>query len=165
MSAEPALGLLLDAAGIQARIPHAGPMALLDRLLEAREEGLSCESDTHRRPDHPLRTASGLLAPAAIEYAAQAMALHGALLQEARSRATGEPQVPTPGFLASVRQVHFHVARLDTIEGPLKVEAWRLAGEGDQILYRFALHGGGQPVAEGRAAVVLNTPLSAEPAP
>jgi predicted hotdog family 3-hydroxylacyl-ACP dehydratase len=153
MSTPPAT---LDAAGIARRIPHAGRMCLLDRLLAWSPQTIVCEATGHTAPDHPLRSASGLLAPAAIEYAAQAMALHGALIHEAQA----DPGAgPTPGFLASVRGVHLHVPRLDTLTAPLQVQAERLAGEGHHILYRFTVHAGPQPVAEGRAAVVLNTPL------
>ena len=147
----------LDAAGIARRIPHAGRMCLLDRLLAWSPQSIVCEATGHTATDHPLRSASGLLAPAAIEYAAQAMALHGALIHEAQA----DPGAgPTPGFLASVRGVQLHVPRLDTLTGrACMVRAERLAGEGQHILYRFTVHAGARPVAEGRAAVVLNTPL------
>lgn len=146
----------LDASGIAQRIPHSGRMALLERLLHWTPQSITCETGTHLAADHPLRTAHGVLAPAAIEYAAQAMALHGALIGEAASGGTGEP---TPGFLASVRGVQFHVPRLDTLGAPLTVQAEREAGDGTHILYRFLVTAGSQPVAEGRAAVVLNTPV------
>jgi predicted hotdog family 3-hydroxylacyl-ACP dehydratase len=109
-----------------------------------------------------LRTRSGLLATAAIEYAAQAMALHGALI----SQASGAPA--TPGYLASARGVQMHVLRLDDLPLPadadspdeLRIEATRQAGDARQILYAFSVRHAGRPIAEGRAAVVLNTPLS-----
>ena len=41
---------------------------------------IHCLAVDHRDPAHPLRSRGGLLAGAAIEYAAQAMALHGGLL-------------------------------------------------------------------------------------
>lgn len=151
MSVSPAT---LDHAGIAARIPHHGRMCLLDRLLRWSATDIECSASGHADPAHPLRTASGLLAPCAIEYAAQAMALHGALMAPPE-------QGPTPGYLASVRGVRLHVRRLDQAAAPLRVQAERLAGDARQILYRFALHdGAGAPLAEGRATVVLNTPLA-----
>ncbi|WKB54187.1 hydroxymyristoyl-ACP dehydratase [Eleftheria terrae] len=143
----------LDHAGIAALVPHAGSMCLLERLLSCDAERIRCEAGNHRRPDHPLRSASGLLASAAIEYAAQAMALHGALL----ARAAGG--TARPGFLASARSVQWHRLRLDDLPGPLEVEAIRQAGDERQILYAFSVRHAGEPVAEGRAAVVLDTPL------
>lgn len=143
----------LDAAGISALIPHSGRMCLLDELLAWDGTHIHCRSRSHRALDHPLRSAGGLLACHAIEYAAQAMALHGGLL----ARAAGT--VATPGFLASVRGVQLHRWRLDDLPGLLDVQAERLAGDERQLLYAFTLRHGGLPVAEGRAAVVLNTLL------
>lgn len=143
----------LDHAGIAARVPHAGTMCLLDRLVDWSAEHVRCRARGHRDPGHPLRSASGLLAPCAIEYASQAMALHGAL-----AAPPGTP--PRPRFLAAARGVRLHVARLDPVEGDLVVTATRLAGDGQQALYRFALEDeAGRPLVDGRATVVLNTPL------
>ncbi len=148
----------LDRAGIAARIPHTGSMCLLDRLERWDAEAIHCTSRSHTQADNPLRTAGGLLAPNAIEYAAQAMALHGGMLATAGS-------TPSAGFLASARGVRLSVARLDEIDGALHVHARRLSGDDTQVLYEFALRDErGQPVAEGRAVVVLNTPLSMESA-
>lgn len=144
---------LLDAAAIEALIPHSGRMSLLDGLLSWDAERIVCVSDSHRASDHPLRTPSGLLAGAAVEIAAQAMALHGAL------RARAEGGEATPGYLASARQVTLHRMRLDDLSGPLHIEAIRQAGDAQQILYAFTVRHGAEAIAEGRAAVVLNTPL------
>jgi predicted hotdog family 3-hydroxylacyl-ACP dehydratase len=143
----------LDHAGIAQRIPHHGSMCLLERLQAWSPAGITCVALSHRDPANPLRSASGLLAPCAIEYAAQAMALHGALMATA--------DVPaTPGYLASVRHVRMNVERLDTVEGPLTVQAERLAGNAQQVLYRYAVSDEqGRLLVDGRATVVLNTPL------
>ena len=144
----------LDRDGIAARIPHSGSMCLLERLERWDAESIHCSTRTHLQPDNPLRTAGGLLAPNAIEYAAQAMALHGGLL-------AAEGSAPSAGFLASARNVRFSVARLDEVAGPLQVQARRLSGDTNQVLYEFAVKdGGGLMLAEGRAVVVLNTPLA-----
>ena len=145
--------------GIAALIPHSGTMCLLARLDAWDMQRIVCAATNHREVDHPLRTRRGLLAPAAIEYAAQAMALHGALIGEA----TGMPA--TPGYLASARGVQLAVLRLDDLPAAapdeLRIEAVRQAGDARQILYAFTVHHADRLLAEGRAAVVLNTPLSA----
>ena len=140
----------LDHAGIAARVPHAGRMCLLSSLVGWTAEHIHCLATGHSDPAHPLRTASGLLAPCAIEYAGQAMALHSAL-----NAAPGAP--PRVGFLASARSVQLHVPRLDTAPGPLHVHATRLAGDGRQALYRFSLvDATGRPLVAGRVTVVLD---------
>lgn len=143
----------LGHAAIALRIPHAGAMCLLDSLLDASDSTIRCRIVNHAEPAHPLRSSSGLLSACAIEYAAQAMALHGSLL-------AAQHTPPTPGFLASARTVRLLVPRLDDRPGPLQITATRLASGADQALYRFELHDGrGELLVEGRAAVVLNTPL------
>ena len=137
---------------IAARIPHQGRMCLLDRVRAWDAESMACTTGSHRDPDNPLRSAGGLLSPCAIEYAAQAMALHGALIAPPDGG-------PRPGFLASVRDVRFSVSRLDLLPGDLEIQVRRLAGTGSQVLYQFQVSCEGAPVAEGRAAVVLDTPL------
>lgn len=150
---------MLTQAGIAALIPHSGSMCLLDQLVEWDADCIVCVATNHRAADHPLRTRRGLLAPVAIEYAAQAMALHGALI----GQAAGAPA--TPGYLASARGVQLHVLRLDDLPtaapDELRIEATRQAGDAQQILYAFHVSHAGRPIADGRAAVVLNTPLAA----
>ncbi|CAN5682426.1 phosphotransferase [soil metagenome] len=146
----------LDRAGIARRIPHSGTMCLLDRLESWSADAIHCTTGTHTASDNPLRTASGLLAPNAIEYAAQAMALHGGMLAV-------EGSVPSAGFLASARNVKMAVERLDDIAGLLHVRARRLSGDARQVLYEFDLTDSeGRAIADGRAVVVLNTPLAME---
>lgn len=147
--------LSLDREAIARLIPHQGAMCLLARLDAWDDTRIACAATSHRHAGHPLRSTGGrLLAPCAIEYAAQAMALHGALCAQAGGPAT-------PGFLASARGVRFHRLRLDDLPGELRIEAERQAGDERQILYRFIVSHEGQPIADGRATVVLNTPLAA----
>ena len=141
-------------AEIAALIPHQGRMNLLDAVLACSPQVITCRARGHGRADHPLRLDGTLPAPVGIEYAAQAMALHGAL--NARPGVRGRP-----GFLASARGVRLHVARLDDVAGDLHVQVDHLAGDERQALYRFALHDeGGRLLVDGRATVVLDTPLT-----
>ncbi|VTU28168.1 hydroxymyristoyl-ACP dehydratase [Variovorax sp. PBL-E5] len=149
----------LDRAGIAQRIPHSGTMCLLERLESWDAQAIHCTTTTHARAENPLRTAGGLLSPNAIEYAAQAMALHGGLL-------AAEGSEPSAGFLASARNVRLAVERLDDVAGTLHVHAQRMSGDVNQILYEFAVKDAqGRALAEGRAVVVLNTPLAGKESP
>ena len=146
----------LDRDGIAQRIPHSGSMCLLDRLESWDAMSIHCTTSSHTLADNPLRTASGLLAPNLIEYAAQAMALHGGLLAP-------EGAEPSAGFLASARNVRTSVARFDDVPGALQVHAQRMSGDARQVLYEFAVRDAdGRALAEGRAVVVLNTPLAGD---
>lgn len=145
----------LDHAAIAGLIPHAGRMCLLARVDAWDAQRIRCSATSHRASDNPLRSASGLLATAAIEYAAQAAAVHGAL----NARAAGHSAAP--GFLASARGVKLHRLRLDELAGELAVDTEHLAGHDRQLLYAFTVRHQGTAVAEGRLAVVLDTPLPA----
>ncbi len=139
----------LDRAGIAARVPHAGSMCLLDALLAWSDTAIACRATGHRDVANPLRDANGLPAVAAVEYASQAMALHGAL-------AAGDEAVAAPGMLVAVRNVRLLVPRLDTVDGDLRVSAGRIAGDERQALYAFALHDdAGALLVDGRATVWL----------
>jgi predicted hotdog family 3-hydroxylacyl-ACP dehydratase len=140
----------LDYAGIAARVPHSGNMCLLHGLLAWSASSITCSAISHRSSTNPLRAGGALLSANAIEYAAQAMALHGSLCAAPGS-------APTPGFLASVRSVRLHAPRLDTAPGALRIQADKLAGDTQQALYAFAvLDEQGAALVDGRATVVLN---------
>lgn len=141
-----------DREWIAQHIPHQGTMCLLDRVESFDAERLVCIATSHTHADNPLRAHGRLGAATGIEYAAQAMAVHGALL------AQQEGGRPKAGFLASVRSVGLHVERLDDIPGALRVEAVRIHSEGSSILYGFTVHAEQtqQLLLEGRAAVILN---------
>lgn len=144
----------LDHAGIAACIPHSGSMCLLHALLQWDADHVHCTALSHRDPANPLRQAGQLLAPVALEYASQAMALHGGL-----SAPPGTP--PKPGFLAAARGVVMHVSDLASVPGPLHVHATRQVGDDRQAVYQFSLQDeAGEVLVSGRATVVLNTPLA-----
>lgn len=143
----------LDRAGIAARVPHRGAMCLLDAMESCSADEIVCRITNHAAASNPLRLDDQLPAASALEYASQAMALHGSL-----AASGGKP--PTSGFLASARDVRLQVARLDGADGPLRVLARRLAGDAGQAMYRFELRDAhGRLLVEGRTTVVLDTPL------
>ncbi|MEM5403562.1 hotdog family protein [Paraburkholderia unamae] len=151
--ANAAPGAPLDRAWIAARIPHSGAMCLLDAVQAWDETRIRCVATSHRDPHNPLRSRGRLAAVCGVEYAAQAMAVHGALLGALDGATVGRPRV---GFLASVRSVVAHVERLDTLASPLAIEAERVSGSGNTILYGFTVRGAGRVLLTGRAAVMLD---------
>ena len=157
----------LDRTWIEQNIPHHGRMCLLDEVMEWDAQHIRCRSGTHRLPDHPLRSQGRLGVACGIEYAAQAMAVHGALAAGAlahgassagalrRLSGKGRSEV---GFLASLRDVRLHVLRLDDIESDLICDALLVAGDHGSALYEFALTSESPPqrLLSGRATVVFD---------
>ena len=135
---------------IAALIPHAGAMCLLDSVFFWDDKKIVCLASSHRDSDHPLASDGQLLAVCGIEYAAQAMAVHGGLTANAGKRSAA-------GYLASVRDVVCHDDRLDLLLDDLEVTATRLAGDMSGAVYGFVLRHGTATILEGRAAVVLDT--------
>lgn len=129
------------------RIPHAGRMALIERVTHVDADSLDAESDNHRDSDHPLRRDGQLQGVHLCEYGAQAMAVHGALCQgEGAAR---------PGMLVALREVNLHVDRIDDLGGSLRIQARREHADARAWLYQFSVYHGDQCLAEGRAMVVL----------
>jgi predicted hotdog family 3-hydroxylacyl-ACP dehydratase len=73
----------LDHAWLLAHLPHQGSMCLLDAVTDWDAQRIRCMATSHRDVDNPLRAHDRLGAACGIEYAAQAMAAHGALLAAA----------------------------------------------------------------------------------
>jgi predicted hotdog family 3-hydroxylacyl-ACP dehydratase len=140
--------VLIERAAIAERIPHKGRMCLLDGVLAWDAGSIRCMATSHRDPDNPLRHRDRLAALCGIEYAAQAMALHGALC--------GAVATPRAGYLAGVRDCVCRIARLDLLEADLLIEARRIFDDGRHSLYEFALHCNELELLSGRAAVVLD---------
>ena len=140
----------MNRSWIESRIPHRGRMCLLEEVLSWDAQGITCRSCTHRAADHPLRSHGRLGAAAGIEYAAQSMAVHGAL-----TSAADAPR-PEAGFLASLRDVDLFVERLDDIDVDLISQAGLIASDAGTALYDFELSAAGRPLLRGRAAVVFD---------
>ena len=117
----------LDRAWLIGVIPHQGRMCLLEEVLDWSADHVRSRSTSHPDPDHPLRAHGRLGSACGVEYAAQTMAVHGALLAGAAGAAgdapgptgtasaaraggpLGSTGTPAAGFLASIRNTRFHV--------------------------------------------------------
>src|ERR1700691_47276 len=139
----------MNRAWIETRIPHQGRMCLLDQVLAWDAQHIRCSTGTHRALDNPLRSHDRLGIASGIEYAAQAMALHGALASAAIGASAGAAS--RVGLLASVRDVRLRVLRLDGIEADLLCEVTHLAGDNLTALYEFALRDQDRSLLSGRA--------------
>ena len=144
----------LDHGWIARRIPHQGCMCLLDRVLAWDDAMIRCSANSHRDRNHPLRAHGRLSAACGIEYAAQAMAVHGALRTADGPEANAA--APRMGMLTSVRGVELRVARLDDIDADLLIEARRVSGDLHAIAYEFTLCAGERELLAGRATVILD---------
>ncbi len=137
----------LDRDWIEAHIPHKGTMCLLEEVLDWSPGSIRCRAISHRSPTNPLRSHGRLGAACGIEYAAQAMAVHGALL-------LGSNEVRA-GKLASARGVTLGVARLDDCAADLIATAHRIHGGEAMVLYDFTVGDGARVLLAGRATIAF----------
>jgi predicted hotdog family 3-hydroxylacyl-ACP dehydratase len=141
----------IDNKWIAQHIPHQGCMCLLDFVESWDSDTIHCRASSHRAANNPLRSQQRLSSACGIEYAAQAMAVHGALLAPADSTR------PKIGYLVSIRSTQLYVAKLDDVDTDLVVTATSIARTDNDVLYQFSVSSEhGQLLLEGRAAVVLN---------
>jgi predicted hotdog family 3-hydroxylacyl-ACP dehydratase len=123
------------------KLPHAGDMRLLDQVLEWDRDRIQCMTESHRSANNPLRQDGGLSVVHAVEYAAQAAAIHGVLSSELEG---GQVLL-----LAAVRDLELAVTRLDRLQAPLQVSAGLEARSGANAIYRFRLYSDGGCCARG----------------
>jgi predicted hotdog family 3-hydroxylacyl-ACP dehydratase len=136
---------MLNREQIQRRVPHAGSMCLLDAVTGWDATTIACEAAAPTAL-HPLARAGGVPTVAAVEYAAQATAVHGSLLDD--------HDTPRDGMLAKLSEVELAPG---PIAGPLRVQAELLSRVGAGCMYRFSVHDATRCCAQGRLLVAFQS--------
>ncbi len=143
--------MLIGKSDIARLIPHAGVMCLLDGVLAWDSARIHCVASGHGALDNPLRHNGRLGVLCGVEYAAQAMALHGVLAAgNAKSQASRRGPA---SYLATLRALACHTDRLDLLPGALDVSAEQLHGEAGHAIYHFTLRHDDRILLDGRAAL------------
>jgi predicted hotdog family 3-hydroxylacyl-ACP dehydratase len=129
-------------------------MCLLEEVLTWDAVRIRCRATSHRLASNPLRAGGKLGVVCGVEYAGQAMAVHGAIM------ASLSGTRPRPGYLASLRNLVLHVTRLDDLPEDLIASAERLAGDDGTALYQFAVSSAGRELLSGRVGIVFGAEAS-----
>jgi predicted hotdog family 3-hydroxylacyl-ACP dehydratase len=137
---------MLTRADIAQRIPHAGAMCLLDTVVNWDRDSITCRSPVPG-VEHPLAEGAGVPAVMAIEYAAQAAAVHGALIDGAAQ--------PRAGVLAKVADVVLHAQSLDRARDELRIRASVLGRTSAGCLYSFEVADAAGCLVTGRLMVAF----------
>ena len=141
--------MLIDQAKIRSLIPHVGNMCLLAGVAHWDATHISCVAQSHRDATNPLARDGKLHALCGIEYAAQAMAVHGGLAGLVGQR-------PRTGLLVGARDVVALVKYLSDFEEDMQIEAEQLMAGESGVIYSFMLRAGKTELLRGRATVVLD---------
>lgn len=138
----------LDAADICGRLPHAGQVCQIERVLSCDAHSIACETRAHRRQDNPLRQNDRLGPLVGVEMAGQAMALHLSLQ-------AGDEEVGK-GVITRATGLSWQVDRLDDLPSALLVRVECEARGGEMARYRFAIEHTGTTVVEGSLSVLID---------
>lgn len=134
---------------VEALLPHAGPMRLVDAVLAHDAERTECRV----RPAASVLFRDGrgrVPAWVGIEYMAQCAAAHGGLL----AHAAGAP--PRPGLFVGSRRLVFRCDGF-AADAELRATARHVAGRDDALAFACTVEdpAGGPPLVEGRLHVLL----------
>lgn len=95
--------LNLTKSEIEALIPHAGGMCLLEKVFAYSSDEIICQTRSHLLADNPLKNNGILSRMHLIEYGAQAIAIHGGLMQ--RDVNPVEPLRPKMAYIAMLKSI------------------------------------------------------------
>lgn len=124
-------------------------MCLLTAVEYWDAERIECRGVATEDPAHPLRH-GGLVAPVhAIEYAAQAIAVHGALTAEAGDTAA------RPGMIANVRDVQWPHTATALADGPPGISCTAESVAPRFCRYAFVVTDGAGDSVTGRIMIVF----------
>jgi predicted hotdog family 3-hydroxylacyl-ACP dehydratase len=123
-------------------------MCLLDGVTEWSDTHLICRTGTHRAALNPLRRGDQLETICGLEYAAQAMAIHIAIV-------LGTDIPPLEGYLVAVRDLVLQRSRLDDISADLTILVRRVVGEDTTFIYTFGVCEDRRVLLNGRATIFL----------
>jgi len=109
------------------RMPHSGPMRLIEAVLASDPDRVRCLAADHRAPTCPLRLDGVLHGATLVEIGAQAAAVHASI------HAMGGAHT---GLVLALGNV---IVARDVVgsDGRIEATAERIAGDGDSARYRF----------------------------
>jgi predicted hotdog family 3-hydroxylacyl-ACP dehydratase len=129
-------------------LPHAGSARMIERVVRWDAEQILVASTLHRSLANPLRRDGRLAAVHLAEFAAQAMAIHGGLLDTTAGRE------PKPALLVSVRDLELKCDYVDDLEGELEILARVLLAQAGNWQYSFTVTHAGVVITTGRIAAM-----------
>jgi len=123
---------ILSKPDIEAIIPHAGGMCLLEQVISFSNEAIICRTQSHLNTDNPLKIDSKLSKMHLIEYGAQAIAVHGGLLEQ-----DSDNDQPKQGYIATVKAVKW--GDFDPLTEFLEIKANAVMRDEISKLYEFTI--------------------------
>jgi len=136
-------------------IPHADDMCLLDTIVSWDKSQLVAETLSHTKTNNPLRCGDSLNSIHGIEYAAQAMAVHSALLKIEKN---SQDKTKKGGYIATVRNVQIQSEYLYSPSSgllPLIISVQVLIQDKQGYTYQFSVTQNNQHLLSGKITIFL----------
>ena len=130
-------------------IPHDGNMCLLDSVDSWDAQQINCSTESHLLADNPLRDHSRLASVNAIEYGAQAVAIHSRLTSDESNPASRS------GFLVQIKNLNFQDCDLTTLAGALSVQAQQIHCDSSSLLYTITVIHDQDQIMSGRIMIFI----------
>lgn len=135
-------------------LPHSGTMCLIDEIVSWDKEMLLAKTMSHTEIKNPLSHESSLNSIHGVEYAAQAMALHSALMKSAEKE-----QTESRGYLASVKNIKILQEYLFEKQGDdltaLLIKVFVLMAGNQGFSYQFEVLKGDKVYISGKITIFL----------
>ena len=135
---------------VEALIPHSEGMCLLEKVTSFTPQKITCQTQTHLSENNPLKIGGSLSNMHLIEYGAQAVAVHGGLIERLSS-----PELkPQLGYIALLKSIKWGVFNSRT--SFLEVKADLITANDISKLYEFYITDAEQQsVCSGRVMIVF----------
>ncbi|MGI9492994.1 MAG: hypothetical protein ACR2QF_11410 [Geminicoccaceae bacterium] len=138
--------MLLTREQLEPLVPHAEAMLMIDGVTAYDDQRLCCVSLRHQAADNPLRRDGRLSAHHGIEFAAQAAAVHGGLIDQ-------DNRAPLRA-LAAVRKASFSRPWLDDLADRLEINADLIMVDRQAAVYQASLSHQGEIIASMRLTLM-----------
>lgn len=142
---------MLDKAGIDRLIPHAGSMCLLDEVQQWDSERIVCISTSHFDSANPMLDDGRLGAAALVEYGAQAAAVHAGLIDAG----IGDGRTALIGAIKALKIIRREV---DPGVEVLVVAAQCVLNSNDGAIYQIEVGAADAPVIRARVVMLIPEP-------
>lgn len=133
-------------------LPHSGAMCLIDRVVSWDEKRICCSTDSHLSAANPLRQDGRLPGLCALEYAAQALALHGVLNRQ-RQASSGRY---SEAYVVSSKHLAFQPGNLANVSESLVISAELTVWHEASAVYTVNVNAGGNGLLAGDLTVMLS---------
>ncbi|MCL6415853.1 hypothetical protein MIB92_09325 [Aestuariirhabdus sp. Z084] len=150
-------GQSLSLEQLSGLLPHQGDMCLLASVESWDQKNIHCRVISHRSGQNPLRHCGRLDAHTAVEYAGQAMAVHGSLLQLVANSESTDHFTPPAGYLVGVNHFVAHCQDLSKVEEDIDLYCEQLIADSNGQVYQFEMRAQDVIKASGRVTVMLDS--------